>query len=312
MQIFRSFEEAGCVRNAVVTTGTFDGVHLGHRAIINRLNRIATEVQGESVLITFHPHPRKVLYPESEGRNLRMILTQEEKIEHLRETGLQNLLIIPFTIDFSQISSYTFVTKYLLGKLHAKVIVVGYNHHFGHNREGNYNYLYELSKKLGFAVEEIPMQEIQNESVSSTKIRKALQEGNIQRANAALDHLFCISGIAQEGNPFLRAKGYPTSFLTVSDPEKLIPPEGVYAVRSKVNDTAHKGICNIIFSSHDRFDLPSSIEFILLEQRSPLISGTKLRLFFHKRLRDFMQFSNPEDLIRQIIRDKQQVDELIY
>lgn len=311
MRIFRSFDEAGCVRNAVVTTGTFDGVHLGHKAIINRLNRLAGEVQGESMLITFHPHPRKVLYPESEGRNLRMILTQEEKIEHLRQTGLQNLLIIPFTIDFSQISSYTFVTEYLLGKLHAKVIVVGYNHHFGHNREGDFSYLYELSKKLGFAVEEIPMQEIQNECVSSTKIRKALQEGNIQRANAYLDHLFCLSGIASEGNPFLHEKGFPTSFLTVSDPEKLIPPQGVYAVRARVNDTSYKGICNIFFPDN-RYDLSPSIEFILLEQAPPLIPGTKLRLFFHKRLRGFIQFANPEDLIRQITSDKQQVDELIY
>lgn len=311
MRIFRSFDEAGCIRNAVVTTGTFDGVHVGHKAIINRLNRLAHEIQGESVLITFHPHPRKVLYPESEGRDLKMILTQEEKVEHLRETGLHNLLIIPFTLDFSTISSYTFVTDHLLGKLHAKIIVVGYNHHFGHNREGDYSYLYELSKKFGFGVEEIPVQEIQNESVSSTKIRKALQEGNIQRANAYLDHLFCLSGIAAEGNPFLHSKGFPTSFLTVNDPEKLVPPEGVYAVRSKVKDIALKGICNIFYPD-DNYNLPPSIEFIQLEEAQPLVPGTTVRLFFHKRLRGLMQFKNQEDLIRQITFDKRQVDELIY
>lgn len=311
MRIFRSFDEAGCIRNAVVTTGTFDGVHVGHKAIINRLNRLAHEIQGESVLITFHPHPRKVLYPESEGRNLKMILTQEEKVEHLRETGLHNLLIIPFTLDFSKISSYTFVTDHLLGKLHAKIIVVGYNHHFGHNREGDYSYLYELSKKFGFGVEEIPVQEIQNESVSSTKIRKALQEGNIQRANAYLDHLFCLSGIAAEGNPFLHSKGFPTSFLTVNDPEKLVPPEGVYAVRSKVKDIAFKGICNIFYPDNN-YNLPPSIEFIQLEEAQPLVPGTTVRLFFHKRLRGLMQFKNQEDLIRQITFDKRQVDELIY
>ncbi|HQH41952.1 MAG TPA: riboflavin kinase [Bacteroidales bacterium] len=311
MRIYKSFDEAGYVRNAVVTTGTFDGVHVGHKAIINRLNRLANEVQGESVLVTFHPHPRKVLYPDSEGRNLRLILTQEEKIEHLRETGLQNLLIVPFTLDFSRITSHEFVTGYLLGKLHAKVIVVGYNHHFGHNREGDYSYLYELSKSLGFAVEEIPMQEIQNESVSSTKIRKALQEGNIQRANAYLDHLFCISGIASEGNPFLHAKGFPTSFLAISDPEKLIPPEGVYAIRARVNDAAYKGICNIFFPDNN-YDSTPSIEFILLEQAPPLTQGTKVRLFFHKRLRSFLHFPTPDDLIRQISSDKRQVDELIY
>lgn len=311
MRIFRSFEEAGCIRNAVVTTGTFDGVHVGHKAIINRLNLLAREVQGESVLITFHPHPRKVLYPETEGRNLRLILTQEEKIERLRETGLQNLLIVPFTHDFSQISSYDFVTGYLLGKLHARIIVVGYNHHFGHNREGNYNYLYNLSKKYHFSVEEIPAQEIQNESVSSTRIRKALQEGNIQRANACLDHFYCITGIVTYGNPFLRNSGFPSSYLLINDSDKLVPPEGVYAVRAKTNDGHFKGICNI-HPTETFTNAQPPCEFVLLEQAAPTVPETRIRLFFHKRIRNFLHFKNPDDLIRQLRADKRLVDELIY
>jgi riboflavin kinase/FMN adenylyltransferase len=245
MNIYRSFEDAAGMKNPVVTTGSFDGVHVGHRVILARLKKLAAEVKGETALITFWPHPRKVLYPASEGKDLEFILTQNEKIELLRETGLDNLLIIPFTPEFARTSSMSFVQDILLGTLHARVIVVGFNHHFGFNREGDYSYLHQLSEKLNFLVEEIPMQEIQHESVSSTKIRRALKEGNIQRANAYLDSFYFIGGTLESGSESITRMGFPTFTLSFPLEEKLIPPEGVYAVRLKINGVFYKGMCSI-------------------------------------------------------------------
>ncbi len=197
MKIFRSFEEARSIRNPVVTTGSFDGVHIGHKTILNRLKMLADKYDGESVLITFDPHPRKVLYPETAGKNLKLINSQEEKLELLRKAGLDNIIIIEFTRDFSKITSEQFVRDYLCGILKAKVVVVGFNHHFGFNQEGDYKVLWSMRDKYNFEAEEIPEQEVQNETVSSTKIRQAISEGYIQRANAYLDHYYIIMGKPQ-------------------------------------------------------------------------------------------------------------------
>ena len=193
MKVFTNINEInGLIKNAVVTIGSFDGVHAGHKAILQRLNRIAVETNGESTLISFNPHPRKVLYPEQ--TDLKLISSAEEKIELLANTGLQNLIIIPFTHSFSKISSTEFVKQFLVEKLKSKVIVVGPNHHFGHNRTGDFTYLHRLGIQFGFKVEEISILDIENEIISSTKIRKALFEGNIQKANAYLDNQYFIKG----------------------------------------------------------------------------------------------------------------------
>ena len=182
MKIFRSFEEAKVIRNPVITTGSFDGVHIGHKTILNRLNILAGKCNGESVLITFDPHPRKVLYPETAGKDLKLINSQEEKLKLLEKTGLDNVIIVEFTKEFSRVTSEQFVRDILHGILGAKVVVVGFNHHFGFNKEGDYRQLWEWQGKYNFEAEEIPEQEVQNETVSSTKIRKAISEGYIQRA----------------------------------------------------------------------------------------------------------------------------------
>ncbi len=228
MKVYHQFAEAGNnVKNAVVTTGSFDGVHVGHKVIIDRLNEIARETGGESVLVTFSPHPRKVLYPDH--KNMKLINSQEEKIELLKKAGLQNLLIVRFTLEFSKTTSREFVSDMLVGELGARVVVVGHGHHFGYARQGDYSYLYGLGREMGFAVEEIPLKDIENEVVSSTKIRKALSEGNIQRANAYLDHQYIITGALFPGlgNPLLPAN--PTIGIEVSAADKLIPPPGIYA-----------------------------------------------------------------------------------
>jgi riboflavin kinase/FMN adenylyltransferase len=197
MKIFRGFEAVSGIRNPVVTTGSFDGVHIGHKTILNRLGMLARKHDGESVLITFNPHPRKVLYPDTAGKDLMLINSQEEKQMLLQKAGLDNLIIVTFTREFSRITSEQFVSDFLHDVLHAKVVVAGFNHHFGFNQEGDYKQLREWRNRYGFEAEEIPEQEVQHETVSSTKIRKAIGEGYIQRANAYLDHYYLILGKPQ-------------------------------------------------------------------------------------------------------------------
>ena len=172
MNIYRELENLPKIRNCVVTTGSFDGVHSGHQVLIGRLNQLAESIDGQSTLITFYPHVRKVLYPETAGKELDMINSQKEKIELLGKTGLDNLVIIHFTREFAKTTAEEFIRNILVEKLGAKIIVVGYNHYFGHNREGNYDKLIALGQKLDFQVVEIPKQDLEKETVGSTKIRK--------------------------------------------------------------------------------------------------------------------------------------------
>lgn len=217
MNIYRDLNQTLPVKNAVVTTGSFDGVHIGHKTILNRLNDIAKDIGGESTLITFHPHPRKILYPETAGKELKLISSQSEKIELLRKVGLHNLIIVPFNIEFSKISSVDFIRNILVKKLHAHTVVIGFNHHFGHNREGDFEHLHELGKYYNFMVEEIPQQDIDNETVSSTKIREAIKEGRIQRANAYLDHHYIIIGELCRTKTVLDTAGLPVYRVKIDE-----------------------------------------------------------------------------------------------
>ena len=278
MRIFRSFQEAAVINAPVVTTGTFDGVHIGHRTIINRLKKLASEHSGESVLITFHPHPRVVLYPESAGRGLKLICSQEEKLELLRKAGLDNVIVIEFTRDFSRITGEEFVRDILCGILGARVIVVGHNHHFGFNQEGDYRTLWEWREKYGFEAEEIPMQEVQNETVSSTRIRQALTEGYIQRANAYLDHFYLIIGKAVKDDPGITPE-VPMIRIPVTDVTKLVPSPGLYAVTCAADAFFSRGMILI----RDNGPLLPDL-FLHLENYESDIPGKRITIFFHKRL----------------------------
>ncbi|HOW30821.1 MAG TPA: bifunctional riboflavin kinase/FMN adenylyltransferase [Bacteroidales bacterium] len=312
MRIFHSFDELTHIPNPVVTTGSFDGVHVGHKAIINRINRLAMESGGESVLITFHPHPRKVLFPETAGKDLFLINSQREKIELLTKAGLNNLIVVEFTRAFSEISSIDFIRNLLVNKLHARKIVIGFNHQFGHNREGNFEYLNELGKYYGFDVEEIPEQDIHNETVSSTLIRKALQDGRIQRANAYLDHHYMIIGKAVKGSRLLHNLDLQTYFVTIDEECKLIPPDGVYAVRAESAGHSAKAIVNIRNNRYgsDRDFTALSLEVFPFEQ--PHINELEVKLFFAKKIRDELIFSDTDDLKRQLVKDRELVEELIF
>ena len=309
MKIFHDFDHLGEIRNAVVTTGSFDGVHVGHKVILQRLKKLADEIGGETVLITFHPHPRKVLYPETAGKNLLLINSQREKINLLQKAGLDNLIIVNFTLEFSKISSIEFVRDILLNKLHSRIIVIGFNHHFGHNREGDYSELKKLGSANGFEVEEIAEQDIQNESVSSTKIRKAIQDGNIQKANAYLDHQYIIMGLMRKSSPILEEIGFPCYSVQIEEECKLVPPNGVYAVTVVGDDCFSRAMCFIRKNEDSPID--TLVEVHLLESYGN-IDGRLGTLLFHKRIREERNLETTEDLKKQLTIDRNQVDELIF
>ena len=215
-------------RSAVVTSGTFDGVHIGHQKILGRLKELARDTGGETVVITFWPHPRMVLQPDE--LPVPLLTTFEEKLVLLEELGIDHLVQIPFTKEFSQLSSDAFIQQVLVDKIGTRHLVIGYDHHFGRNREGSFEYLKEHAAEYGFAVEEIPRQDIDRVGVSSTKIRRALEEGDVRTAREYLGRSYRLSGTVVRGDQLGRDLGYPTANLRIKSPHKLIPADGIYAV----------------------------------------------------------------------------------
>lgn len=243
MKVYRSLDEFENKGNAVVTTGTFDGVHYGHQKIISRLKEVATQYRGESVIITFFPHPRLVLFPED--NDLKLINTLEEKIALLEKAGIDHLIIIPFTKEFSRLSSLEFIQEILVNKIGTKKLVIGYDHHFGKNREGSFEHLKLYAPEYGFEVEEIPGQDINDVAVSSTKIRNAILNGNFEIANRYLGYPFNINGKVAKGDQIGRTIGYPTANIQVPESYKLIPGDGIYAVKVNVNNSDYFGMLYI-------------------------------------------------------------------
>ncbi len=306
MKVFHhTYEAAGKIKNAVVTTGSFDGVHVGHKIIIDRLKQLADKIGGESTLVTFHPHPRKVLYPEQ--KDLKLINSQEEKIELLSRTGLDNLVIIPFSVDFSRTTSHDFITQILIGQLNAKTIIVGQNHHFGHNRFGDFSYLHDLSREMGFNVEDIPLKDIENETVSSTKIRKALFEGNIMRANAYLDHQYIITGPFIKTSQMNSISNVHFFRIQIAEEEKLVPPPGIYATNIMIDGESLKSMSVI----HENQEGERFVENMLIYDDVNLekLKGT---LYFHKKIKGQEAFTEQKINPAHFSAAKEEVDELLY
>jgi riboflavin kinase/FMN adenylyltransferase len=235
MQVHRNIDQLPSFRRAVVTIGTFDGVHTGHQQLIRQLKEQAALIDGETVIITFHPHPRKIVRGAQD--ELRMINTLEEKIGLLAWQKVDHLVIVPFTAAFSQLTAEQYIRDFLLAKFHCHTIIIGYDHQFGKGREGNYRLLEELSKKEGFGLQEIPAHVCNTISVSSTRIREAIAAGDIATANELLGYDYFFSGVVMEGNRLGRTIGYPTANLRIENPEKLLPGDGVYAVEAELTDT---------------------------------------------------------------------------
>ncbi len=228
MKIYHTIDDFTKLDNAVVTSGTFDGVHIGHQKILERLKEIAEKSKGETVVITFWPHPRLVLYPDD--NSLQVLNTFEEKAALLKEEGIHHLLRIPFTKEFSQISSQQFIAQILVRQIGTRKLVIGYDHRFGKNREGSFEQLKINGPQYGFDVEEIPRQDVDDVGVSSTKIRNALKAGDIETASHFLGRPYMITGRVVKGDKLGRVLGFPTANIDIDSHNKLVPAEAIYAV----------------------------------------------------------------------------------
>lgn len=301
MKVHQGLENFSKLDKAVVTTGTFDGVHIGHQLILKKLIETAKRLKAESVLLTFYPHPRMVL---QENSDLQMINTIEEKTALLEKAGVDHLIIHPFTKEFSRTTSLEYVRDILVNQIGTVKLVIGYDHHFGRNREGSFEHLKEYGPIYGFEVEEIAAQDIDDVKVSSTKIRAALEAGDIETANNYLGHSFPLSGRVVRGDQIGRELGYPTANLELSSKYKLIPPNGIYAVMVKHNHQFYKGMLNIGMRPTFEFEDPErKIEVNLLDFKGDLY-GQYLQLDLIKRIRDEKKFDSKAELIEEIKKDE--------
>ena len=307
MKIYSSIEAFTEVDRPIVTTGTFDGVHFGHRKIINRLRQLAHESAGETVLLTFSPHPRMVLFPDDHG--LSLLNTMEEKKVLLEEAGIQHLIIHPFTKEFSRLSSINFVRDILVNQLNTHKLVIGYNHHFGRNREGSFEHLKEFAPVYGFEVEEIPAQLLDDVGVSSTKIRKALSSGAVAQAAEFLGYHYSISAQVVHGNAFGRSIDFPTANLQPNDELKLIPQNGVYAVWVVVQDIRYKGMMNIgVKPTFKNQKKTLEVHILGFDQ---LIYDSEIKVEFVQKVREEIKFENASLLHQQLLFDRDEIDQIL-
>lgn len=303
MRIFEGLENVGQIKNPVVTIGTFDGVHIGHQKIIQQLILEAKKIDGESVLITFHPHPRLVLFPDN--HNLQLLQTQTEKLQTLAENGLENVIILPFSKEFAQLSALDFVQTVLYKSLKAKKIIIGYDHQFGNDRKGNIDFLIAHANDFNYDVIEIPAEEINEVNVSSTKIRTALQDGSVEIANAFLNKPFELSGTVIKGEQLGRTIGFPTANLDLNDSTKLIPANGVYAVKVQLQneEKLYFGMMNIGYRPTVSQAQKQSIEIYLFDFQADLYEA-HLKVSLYKRIRQEEKFVNLATLKSQLSKDE--------
>ncbi len=300
MQIHKGLYNLPIFRNAVLTIGTYDGVHFGHQQIIKRVNDIATSIKGESILLTFDPHPRLVLNPNDD--TLKLISTIDEKEELLEVFGLNHLVIAEFSKDFASMEAEEYVEKILVNNFHPKKIVIGYDHHFGKDRKGNIDLLRQLSTKYNYEVEEISAQTLDEISVSSTKVRNALLVGDIKHANQFLAHPFTIKGKVIHGDKIGRILGFPTANIEISNPHKLIPASGVYAVKIKIEHSFYIGALSIGYRETVFDNSKLTIEVFLLDFDGDLYNK-ELDMIFVNYLRPQIKYENWDLLKEQIEKD---------
>lgn len=301
MKIYQQLTDFHPPHFSVVTSGTFDGVHLGHQKILRRLQELASSKQGETVLLTYWPHPRLILQPQD--KSLRLLSTLSEKVKLLEEMGIDHLIILPFTEELSQMSSAEFIQTILVEKIQTKTLVIGYDHKFGKNREGSFEYLQSHSHLFGFAIEEISRQDVDDLGVSSTKIRTALAQGDISTANKYLGRPYDLSGQVVTGQQIGRSLGFPTANIQIEDDYKLLPRDGAYAVHAEVNSIQYKAILNI----GDRPTVDGekkTIEAHLIDFEGDLY-GQDLRIYFQEFLREEKKFESLDALKNQLVVDRE-------
>ena len=301
MQVHRSINHLPEFKNAVVTIGTFDGVHTGHQEIIEHLKQEAKSINGETVLITFHPHPRKIV----SSKNIFILNTLFEKVELLESKGIDHLVVVPFDENFAHQTPDEYVKNFLFEKIHPHTVIIGYDHRFGRNRQGDYHLLENYGKQLGFVVKEIPEHLVHREIVSSTKIREALLAGDITTANEYLGYDYFFEGIVAEGNKLGRVLGYPTANLEIEDKEKLIPGNGIYVVQCEIRNLKSQ-IRNGMMSIGVRPTIGISDRTIEVNifDFDENIYGKILRVYVKQYLREEVKFNNLEELKEQLAKDK--------
>ena len=301
MNTFYNIEDFKKVPNAVVTIGTFDGVHRGHQEILRNMVNRAKEIGGESVVVTFYPHPRQVLSHDS---GIRFISTQEEKIAHLEALGIDNLIIIKFTKEFAAIPSEDFIKDYLVKNIQPTVLIIGYDHHFGKGRTGDFGMLYELGSQYHFKVEKIQEQDVDNVAVSSTKIRHYLENGDIKHANMLLGYEFSYTGKVVHGQQVGHKMGYPTANIEVAEEFQLIEKQGVYATFAEIGGRSYPAMTYIGKRPTMEDNRPQSIETHIISFDGTLYDK-EIKIRFVDFVRDDKKFDNFEALKRQIGIDEQ-------
>ena len=306
MKIYRGIDDFKKLDYAVVTSGTFDGVHFGHQRILQRLAEITEKNGGESVLITYWPHPRLVIYP---GQELYLLSSIEEKSDLLSQKKVDHLVIIPFTSEFADLSSEDFIKNILVDKIGTKKLVIGYDHKFGKNRSGSFEELKKDGPIYGFEVEEISKQMIENNAVSSTKIRKALVEGRVEIANEYLGRPFCLHGLVIEGDKIGRTINFPTANIEVGFKNKLIPAEGIYAVKVKIDRFNFDGMLNIGFRPTFGGN-QKRVEVNIFDFDENIYGKEIVVEFFHK-IRSEIKFENSGALKAQLQKDKIEAQQIL-
>ena len=307
MEVHYGFESYKNIKNPIVTVGTFDGVHFGHQKIIQRLQKIAIKNNGESVLLTFDPHPRKVLLND---RGLKLIHSIDEKINILENLGLDHLVIYPFTIEFSKFSAKRYIDELLVQKLGTHTLVIGYDHHFGIDREGNIDLLKKHENSNPFYLEEIKAHEIEEIKISSTKVRSAIEKGNIHLVNDYCGHFYEFSGEVVHGNGIGKTIGTPTANIELNSNEKIIPLDGVYAVVCQIKNANYKGIMNIGFKPTINDGQKRTIEIHLFDYQKNIYRQL-LRTKVIERIRDEIKFNSLKDLKSQILKDNEKAKKIL-
>lgn len=286
---------------SVVTIGTFDGVHIGHQIILKKLVKAAKEKGGKSILITFWPHPRFIL--KKDDGKLKLLSTFSEKVSLIADLGVDYIVKIAFTPEFSNLSADEFVRNILVNQVGTKKLMIGYDHHFGNNREGNIEFLKSRSADYGFEVDEIPRQDIDHIGVSSTKIRNSLKSGEIHLSNSLLGRGYSISGSVVSGNQKGRQIGFPTANIELDEDYKQLPSDGSYAVLVSLNGQEHKGMLNIGFKpTVDGSERTIEVNLFDFDQQ---IYGENITIQFIRALRKEMKFNSIDELKMQLVKDKE-------
>lgn len=307
MRVIKDLAQLPYIKNAIITIGTFDGVHKGHQQLIKRINEKAAQIEGESVIITFHPHPRLVINPNEDS--LQLLNTAEEKIALLEKYGVDNVVMVPFSRSFSEQTAEDYIEYFLVKNFHPKCIVIGYDHKFGKNRSGDINLLLQLRHRFGYEVEEIQKETLDAITISSTKIRHALQEGKIKTANELLGHYYTLEGLVVKGLQNGRKIGYPTANISIADAHKLIPRKGIYAVKVHYKNQIMGGMLNIGFNpTFGGTKLSVEVNILNFNQE---IYGEKIMIELLEYVRDEKKFNTVQELIGAIDADKVNIEKIL-